>query len=348
MRRRQEGADLVMDIDVKGDYKEAFRDGRKILDFLDSYNAPYRVKFSGGSGPHIIIPYEAFPESLSGGRFDRAHKLLFQIITSRSGASHVDGSFTSTGHFYRMPYSLNEITGLVSLPLTREQYDDFTPSMAEVSNVQVDDNWFQEPDEKAREALMEIIRDNTGRSKDSAGVVLPGRPATPQIPPDSIIQQIKDHVDIVDVISEYVPLTAAGKNFKGLCPFDEEKIPSFMVNRDMQIFKCFVCNEGGDVFTFLMKHEKMTYGEAVRSLAVRCGITIPEATQGDAKANLAAEELQKLNRNRFALEKMQKRIERQVQRLKRLGEVQAREELIRKEEQKLREAMEELERKKHE
>lgn len=247
MRRGQKGADLVMDIDVKGDYKEAFRDGRKILDFLDSYNAPYRVKFSGGSGPHIIIPYEAFPESLSGGRFDRAHKLLFQIVTSRSRASHVDGSFTSTGHFYRMPYSLNEITGLVSLPLTREQYDDFTPSMAEVPNVQVDDNWFREPDEEAREALMEILRDNTGRSRDfadivrpdrrsedSAGVVLPGSRAVPQVP------------------------------------------------------------------------------------------------------------------DRFVLEKMQKRIERQVQRLKRLGETQAQEELIRKEEQKLREAMEELERKKHE
>ena len=115
--------------------------------------------------------------------------------------------------------------------------------------------------------------------------------------PDNIIQQIKDHIDIVDVISEYVPLTAAGKNFKGLCPFHEEKTPSFMVNRDRQFFKCFGCNEGGDVFTFLMKHEKMTYPEAVRSLAVRCGITIPETTQGDAKANLASEELQKLNRS---------------------------------------------------
>jgi DNA primase len=115
--------------------------------------------------------------------------------------------------------------------------------------------------------------------------------------PDNIIQQIKDHVDIVDVISEYVPLTAAGKYFKGLCPFHEEKTPSFMVNRDRQFFRCFGCNEGGDVFTFLMKHEKMKYPEAVRSLAVRCGITIPETTQGDAKANLAAEELQKLNRS---------------------------------------------------
>ncbi len=247
MRRGQKGADLVMDIDVKGDYKEAFRDGRKILDFLDSYNAPYRVKFSGGSGPHIIIPYEAFPESLSGGKFDRAHKLLFQIITSRSGASHVDGSFTSTGHFYRMPYSLNEITGLVSLPLTREQYDDFTPSMAEVSNVQVDDNWFQEPDEKAREALMKIIRDNTGRSRDFADIVRPGRRS--------------------------------------------EEMP---------------------------------------------GIILPGPRAAPQMSN------------RFALEKMQKRIERQILRLQRLGEVQAREELIRKEEQKLREAIEELERKRHE
>ena len=175
MSRGQKGADLVFDIDVKGNYKEAFKEGRKVIDFLDSYNAPYHIKFSGGSGPHIIIPYEAFPESLSGGRFDRAHKLLFQTVSSRSRAGHIDGSFTSTGHFFRIPYSLNENTGLASLPLSREQYDDFTPSMAEVSNVQVDDDWFQEPDEGAKEALAEVIQDGLGRSRDIADVLLPSR-----------------------------------------------------------------------------------------------------------------------------------------------------------------------------
>jgi hypothetical protein len=175
MKRGQKGADLVIDIDVKGNYKEAFRQGRKVLDFLDSCNAPYRVKFSGGSGPHIIIPYEAFPESLSGAGFDRAHSLLFKIITSRSRAGSIDGSFTSTSHFFRLPYSLNENTGLVSLPLRREQYDDFSPSMAEVSNVQVDDDWFQEPGEGAKEALKEILRDGLGRRKNVDDILQPPR-----------------------------------------------------------------------------------------------------------------------------------------------------------------------------
>ena len=112
MTRAQKGGDLVFDIDVKGDYNEAFGEGRKILNFLDSYNAPYRIKFSGGSGPHIVIPYEAFPSGLSSRRFDRVHKLLFQIISSRSRAGHIDGSFSSFGHYLRMPYSLNENTAL--------------------------------------------------------------------------------------------------------------------------------------------------------------------------------------------------------------------------------------------
>jgi DNA primase len=113
--------------------------------------------------------------------------------------------------------------------------------------------------------------------------------------PDNIIEEIKSRSDIIDVISEYVPLTAAGKNFKGLCPFHEEKTPSFMVSRDRQMFKCFGCNEAGDVFTFLMKHEKMTYPEAVRFLAAKYGVVIPETTRVDRSLSLAIDELRKLN-----------------------------------------------------
>ncbi|MFC1719379.1 hypothetical protein ACFL6S_37360, partial [Candidatus Poribacteria bacterium] len=165
MRKPRRGADLVIDIDVKSNYKEAFAEGAKVIKFLDFYNAPYRIKFSGGSGPHIIIPYEAFPDELTGGRFERAHKLLFQIISSRSRANHIDGSFTSFRHFYRMPYSLNENTGLASLPLMREQYDDFTLSMAEAHNVQINEDWFWKPGEDAKEAIAEMIRDTTGKQK---------------------------------------------------------------------------------------------------------------------------------------------------------------------------------------
>ena len=232
IRRGQKSADLVIDIDVKGDYKEAFRDGRKVLDFLDSYNAPYRVKFSGGSGPHIIIPYEAFPESLSGARFDRAHKLLFQIISSRSGAGHIDGSFTSTDHFFRLPYSLNENTGLVSLPLRREQYDDFTPSMAEVSNVQVDDGWFQEPDEKAKEALAAVLRDGSGRSNNMRDILHPES----RVLPRRILEESKRRIerqrrgleDLQARIEEYR---------KRLSKLEELGAPSKVITKEKQMLR---------------------------------------------------------------------------------------------------------------
>lgn len=118
--------------------------------------------------------------------------------------------------------------------------------------------------------------------------------------PDNIIEEIKSRTDIVDVISEYVPLTASGKNFKGLCPFHEEKTPSFMVNRDLQIFKCFGCGEAGDAITFLIKHEKMPYPEAIRALAAKCGFAIPETDSEDKGVNLAKDELSSLNQ--FAVE----------------------------------------------
>lgn len=158
--RAQKGADIVIDIDVKDNYKEAFRNGKKVIQFLDFYNIPYRIKFSGGTGPHIIIPYEAFPEAILEGKFNEIYQKLFHIITSRSKAGHIDSSFTSTNHFYRMPYSLNENTGLVSLPIRREQYDDFTPAVAEIWNVEIDEEWFAEPEKSAKEAIIEMLRDN--------------------------------------------------------------------------------------------------------------------------------------------------------------------------------------------
>ena len=66
---------------------------------------------------------------------------------------------------------------------------------------------------------------------------------------------VKEKLDIVEFIKQYIPLLPAGRNFKGNCPFHKEKTPSFMVNVDRQIFKCFGCGAGGDVFGFLMKHD---------------------------------------------------------------------------------------------
>ena len=93
-----------------------------------------------------------------------------------------------------------------------------------------------------------------------------------------LIDQIRDANDIVDLISEYVPLKKRGKNYVGLCPFHTEKDPSFNVIPTKQIFYCFGCQEGGNVIHFLMKHEKLGFVEAVKLLAKRANIPLPKRT----------------------------------------------------------------------
>ena len=88
------------------------------------------------------------------------------------------------------------------------------------------------------------------------------------------VEEIKSKVDIVELVQEYVPLKRAGRNFKGLCPFHGEKTPSFMVNPELQIFKCFGCSVGGDAYTFLQKIEGMEFGEALQHLADRVGVKL--------------------------------------------------------------------------
>lgn len=87
-------------------------------------------------------------------------------------------------------------------------------------------------------------------------------------------EEVKQKVDIVEIIQERTPLKKAGRNYKGLCPFHGEKTPSFMVNPELQIYKCFGCGEGGDVFTFLQKTEGLEFGEVLQMLAARVGVTL--------------------------------------------------------------------------
>jgi len=94
--------------------------------------------------------------------------------------------------------------------------------------------------------------------------------------PETTINEIRNRVDIVDLIGRYVLLKKAGRNHKGLCPFHDEKTPSFNVSPDKQIFHCFGCQTGGDVVGFLMQHENLTFPEAVRTLAHDCGVEVPE------------------------------------------------------------------------
>lgn len=97
---------------------------------------------------------------------------------------------------------------------------------------------------------------------------------------DNKIEEIKSRVDIVELASEYLTLKKAGRNFIGLCPFHQEKTPSFTVNRDKQIFYCFGCGEGGNVITFLMKIADKTFPEAIKDLAEKTGVVLPPMPSG--------------------------------------------------------------------
>lgn len=94
--------------------------------------------------------------------------------------------------------------------------------------------------------------------------------------PEDKIAQVRQAADIVEIVSESVVLKRSGKNYQGLCPFHTEKTPSFTVSPDKQIYYCFGCQSGGNVFRFLMNHEGLSFPEAVRKVAVRYGVPLPE------------------------------------------------------------------------
>lgn len=112
--------------------------------------------------------------------------------------------------------------------------------------------------------------------------------------PDDIIANIKNSADIVDIVSEVVRLKKAGKNHIGLCPFHSEKTPSFTVSAEKQMFHCFGCGEGGNVFVFLMKHQGLSFPEAVAVLAKRYGIALPKPEAGSLQGKSLSERQQQL------------------------------------------------------
>ena len=101
--------------------------------------------------------------------------------------------------------------------------------------------------------------------------------------PDEIVEEIRSRVNIVDLLGSYVHLKRGGNGvYKALCPFHQEKTPSFTVNENRQSYHCFGCGKGGDVFRFVMERENVDFPNAVHLLASRCGVIIPEKVTYEA------------------------------------------------------------------
>src|SRR5216683_524542 len=98
--------------------------------------------------------------------------------------------------------------------------------------------------------------------------------------PQQFIDDLRMQASILTVVQEYVPLKKAGTSYKGNCPFHSEKTPSFHVHPEKGFFHCFGCNASGDVFKFLELHEKLSFPEAVKALAQKFGMALPEPSEG--------------------------------------------------------------------
>ncbi|HCJ08730.1 MAG: DNA primase [Lachnospiraceae bacterium] len=117
---------------------------------------------------------------------------------------------------------------------------------------------------------------------------------------DEIIEEVRSRNDIVDVISSYVNLKKKGNSYSACCPFHHEKTPSFHVSREKQMYHCFGCGVGGNVYTFLMEHENYSFPEAVEALAERAGIKLPEQSMSPEAKKQADERSRIKDMNRLA------------------------------------------------
>ena len=102
---------------------------------------------------------------------------------------------------------------------------------------------------------------------------------------DGVLDEIRNSVNIVSLVSEYIALKKRGRNYVARCPFHNEKTPSFNVSEEKQIFMCFGCGLGGDIFKFAMQIENLSFPEAVRFVAERYGIPLPETSTRDIETN---------------------------------------------------------------
>ena len=117
---------------------------------------------------------------------------------------------------------------------------------------------------------------------------------------EEIIEEVRSRNDIVDLISTYVPLKKKGSSYFGLCPFHNEKSPSFSVSRDKQMYYCFGCGAGGNVFTFLMEYENFSFPEALKYLAERAGMELPEEELNEEAKRAMDEKARLREMNKFS------------------------------------------------
>ena len=163
-RQQEDGptvCDFVVELDYKVDWAGCFEMSRPIVTFFEELGLFFLIKFSGHCSPHIIIPAEAFPQRyMSPQTFRGLHKALMNLIRRKvSRPNYIDMSFHNVNHFLRMAYSLNEQHGMVSMPIPIEQYDSFSPRLAQPDSVNVNLNWWQVPDDAAErtESLLKLI-----------------------------------------------------------------------------------------------------------------------------------------------------------------------------------------------
>lgn len=123
--------------------------------------------------------------------------------------------------------------------------------------------------------------------------------------PEDLIDDVRQRADIVEVISTHVALKKKGQNYTGLCPFHQEKTPSFVVSPAKQIFHCFGCGKGGNVFSFLMEQEGLNFTEAVEKLALRYGISLPQKEMSPAQKQAVARNKRHEALNTWAMEYFQ-------------------------------------------
>jgi hypothetical protein len=147
------GCDLVAEIDYKRSWSKSFDIARPLVKFFRELGVCFLVKFSGHASPHIIIPAEAIPEGLHGAS---AYRAFFTLVRSKvKQSSYLDRSFSSPSHFLRLPYSIHELTGKVSVPIRPENYDSFTPRMARMESVEILEGWWpMPPDARERNKVL--------------------------------------------------------------------------------------------------------------------------------------------------------------------------------------------------